>query len=198
MPVKKNLFLVGTLIAVVIFCSWASWASSQTNQKPVLLHFTNKLIETDGQRNASDGTGKIVGKVTNTVGLPLSDITVSIHPITEGMIYGPSFEDVATTDKKGKFKITGLTAGGYIVRATPSSDETYLPNDKFNVTVKSKKTKKVKIKLSAASHASSEYVGSTVCLGCHPKQKDWVDTAHAKTISAPTSETVIAPFGGDF
>jgi len=197
MPVKKYLFLIGTLIAVVIFCSWSSWASSPTNQKPVLLHFTNKLIETDGQRNASDGTGKIVGKVTNTVGLPLSDITVSIQPITEGMIYGPSFEDVATTDKKGKFKITGLTAGGYIVRATPSSDETYLPNDKFNVTVKSKKTKKVKIKLSAASHASSEYVGSTVCLGCHPKQKDWVDTAHAKTISTPTSETVIAPFDGD-
>ena len=197
MPLKKNLFLIGTLIALVIFCSWASWASSPTNQKPVLLHFTSKLIETDGQRNASAGTGKIVGKVTNTDGLPLSDITVSIQTITEGMIYGSSFEDVATTDKKGKFKITSLTPGKYIVRATPSSDEFYLPNDKFNVTVKSKKAKKVKIKLSAASHTSSEYVGSTVCLGCHPKQKDWEDTAHAKTISAPTSETVIAPFGGD-
>src|SRR3989304_8339605 len=197
MPVKKYLFLIGTLIAVVIFCSWSSWASSPTNQKPVLLHFTNKLIETDGQRNASAGTGKIVGKVTNTDGLPLSDITVSIQTITEGMIYGSSFEDVATTDKKRKIKITSLTPGKYIVRATPSSDEFYLPNDKFNVTVKSKKTKKVKIKLSAASHTSSEYVGSTVCLGCHPKQKDWEDTAHAKTISAPTSETVIAPFGGD-
>ena len=86
MPVKKPLFLIGTLIAAVIFCSWASWASSPTNQKPALLHFTNKLIEDDGQRNASAGTGKIVGKVTNTVGLPLSDITVSIQPITEGMI----------------------------------------------------------------------------------------------------------------
>ena len=83
----------------------------------------------------------------------------------------PSFEGVATTDKKGKFKITGLTAGEYIVRATPSSDETYLPNDKFNVPVKSKTTKKVKIKLSAASGATSAYVGSTTCLGCHPDQK---------------------------
>ena len=197
MPVIKYLFLIGALIAVVIFCSWASWASSPTNQKPVLLHFTNKLIETEGQRNASAGTGKIVGKVTNTDELPLSDITVSIQTITEGMIYGSSFEDVATTDKKGKFKITGLTAGEYIFRAAPSSDEFYLPNDKFNVTIKSKKTRNVKIKLSAASHTSSDYVGSTVCLGCHPDQKVWEETAHAKTIRTPTSETVVAPFSED-
>ena len=70
----------------------------------MLLHFTNKLIETEGQRNASAGTGKIVGKVTNTDELPLSDITVSIQTITEGMIYGSSFEDVATTDKKENLK----------------------------------------------------------------------------------------------
>ena len=197
MPVKKPLFLIGTLIAAVIFCSWASWASSPTNQKPALLHFTNKLIEDDGQRNASAGTGKIVGKVTNTDGSPLPDITVSIQLITDGMIYGSSFENVATTNKKGKFKITGLTAGKYIVRATPSSDEFYLPNDKFKVTVKSKKTKKVKIKLSAASDATSAYVGSTPCLGCHPDQKVWEDTAHANTIRTPTSETVVAPFNGD-
>ena len=197
MPIKKPLFLIGTLIAAVIFCSWASWASSPTNQKPALLHFTNKLIEDDGQRNASAGTGKIVGKVTNTDGSPLPDITVSIQLITDGMIYGSSFENVATTNKKGKFKITGLTAGKYIVRATPSSDEFYLPNDKFKVTVKSKKTKKVKIKLSAASDATSAYVGSTTCLGCHPDQKVWEDTAHANTIRTPTSETVVAPFNGD-
>jgi len=197
MPVKKYPFLIGTLIALVIFYSWASWASSPTNQKPVLLHFTNKLIETDGQRNASAGTGKIVGKVTNTDGLPLSDITVSIQTITEGMIYGSSFADVATTDKKGKFKIAGLTAGEYIVRAAPSSDVTYLPNDKFSVTVKPKKTTRIKLKLSASSDATSAYVGSTTCLGCHPDQKAWEDTAHANTIRTPTSETVVAPFSGD-
>jgi predicted CXXCH cytochrome family protein len=179
-----------------MLCSLASWASSPNNPKPVLLHFPNKLIETDGQRDASAGTGKIVGKVTNTDGLPLSEITISIQSLTEETVYGASFEDVITTNNKGKFKIIGLTPGKYIVRATPSSDEFYLANDKFNVTVKSKKTRNVKIKLSAASHADSEYVGSTVCLSCHPQQKDWKGTAHAKTIGTPTSETVVAPFNG--
>src|SRR3989304_1098138 len=197
MPVKKYLFVTGTIIAVVIFCSWSSWAYSPTNQKPVLLHSTNELLDVSEQKNTSPGTGTIVGKISNTDGLSLSDITISLQSLTEETAYGSAFEDVATTDKKGKFKITGLTPGKYIVRATPSSDEFYLPNDKFNVTVKSKKTKKVKIKLSAASHTSSEYVGSTVCLGCHPKQKDWEDTAHTKTINTPTSETVVAPFSGD-
>jgi predicted CXXCH cytochrome family protein len=196
MPVKKYLFLISALIAVVMLCSLASWASSPNNPKPVLLHFPNKLIETDGQRDASAGTGKIVGKVTNTDGLPLSEITISIQSLTEETVYGASFEDVITTNNKGKFKIIGLTPGKYIVRATPSSDEFYLANDKFNVTVKSKKTRNVKIKLSAASHADSEYVGSTVCLSCHPQQKDWKGTAHAKTIGTPTSETVVAPFNG--
>ncbi|MBM4064770.1 MAG: hypothetical protein FJ266_03895 [Planctomycetes bacterium] len=197
MSVKKYLFLISALIAVVMLCSLASWASSPTNQKPAILYFLNKLIETDGQRDASAGTGIIVGKVTNTDGLPLSDVTISIQSLTEETVYGDSFEDVTTTDNKGKFKITGLIPGKYIVRAKPSSDEFYLSNDKFNVTVKSKKTRSVKIKLSAASHADSEYVGSTICLSCHPKQKDWNDTAHAKTISTPTSETVVAPFNGD-
>jgi len=197
MPVKKYLFVTGTIIAVVIFCSWSSWASSPTNQKPVLLHSTNELLDVSEQKNTSPGTGTIVGKISNTDGLSLSDITISIQSLTEETAYGSAFEDVATTDKKGKFKITGLTPGKYIVRATPSSDEFYLPNDKFNVTVKSKKTRNVKIKLSAASHADSEYVGSMVCLSCHPQRKDWKDTAHAKTISTPTSETVVAPFNGD-
>jgi predicted CXXCH cytochrome family protein len=197
MPVKKYLFLIGAVIIVVIFCSWSSWASSPTNQKPAILHLQYNLIETDGQRKATAGSGNIVGKVTNTDGLPLSDIAISIQSLTEEMVYGDSFEDVTTTDKKGKFRITGLTPGKYIVRATPSSDEFYLSNDKFNVVVKSKRTRKIKLKLSAASHADSEYVGSTVCLGCHPQRKDWKDTAHAKTIGTPTSETVVAPFDGD-
>ena len=197
MPVKKYLFLIGALIAVVMFCSWSSWASSPNNQKPTLLPSTNELIGTSLQKDTSTGTGKIKGKVTNTNGLPLSEVTISIQSLTEETVYGDSFEDVTTTNKKGKFKITGLIPGKYIVRATPSSDEFYLSNDKFNVTVKSKKTTKVEIKLSAASHADSEYVGSTVCLGCHPQHKGWKDTAHAKTISTPTSETVVAPFNGD-
>ena len=198
MPVKKYLLSIGTLIVVVISCSWVSWATTPTvNQTPLRLHFTNSLSKTFRQRDAFDGTGKIVGKVTNTDGLPLSEITISIQSLTEETAYGDSFEDVTTTNKKGKFKITGLAPGKYIARATPSSDEFYLSNDKFNVVVKSKKIRNIKIKLSAASHADSEYVGSTVCLGCHPQRKDWKNTAHAKTISTPTSETVVAPFSGD-
>ena len=197
MLTKKHLLMIGALSVIIICWSRASWASSPIKQKSTLLPSTNEFIGTPLRKDTSTGTGKTNGKVTNTDGLPLSDITISIQLLTEETIYGSAFEDVAITDKKGKFKITGLTPGKYIVRATPSSDEFYLPNDKFNVTVKSKKTKKVKIKLSAASHTSSEYVGSTVCLGCHPKQKDWEDTAHTKTINTPTSETVVAPFSGD-
>lgn len=178
---------MGALIAIAMFCSRTSWASSPTNQKPVLLHITKKLIETDGQRNASASSEKIVVKATNTTGLSLSDITVSIQTITEGMIYGSSFEDVATTDKKNKLKITGLIVGEYIVRASPSSNKTYLPNDKFSVTVKPKKTRSIKIKLSASLDATSVYVGSTTCLVCHPDQKDWEDTAHSNTTAGTTN-----------
>jgi hypothetical protein len=186
--------MIGTLSVIIICCSHVSWASSPINQKSTLLTSTYELIGTSLQKGTSTGTGKIDGKVTNTDGLPLSDMIISIQFLTEETAYGSAFEDVATTDKKGKFEITGLTPGKYIVRATPSSDEFYLPNDKFNVTVKSNKTKKIKIKLSAASHTSSEYVGSTVCLGCHPEHEG---TAHATTIRTPTSETVVAPFRGD-
>ena len=197
MLIKKHLLIIGALSVIIICCSRASWASSPINQKSTLLPSTNELIGTSLQKDSSIGSGKIDGKVTNTDGLPLSDMTISIQLLTEETIYGSAFEDVATTDKKGKFKITGLEPGEYIVRATPPSDEFYLTNDKFNVTVKSKKTKKIKIKLSAASHTSSEYVGSTVCLGCHPEHKGWKDTAHATTIRTPSSETVVAPFNGD-
>lgn len=194
---KKHLLMIGMLSVIIICCPRASWASSPINQKSTLLSSTSELIGTSLQKGTSTDTGKIKGKVTNTEGLPLSDITISIQLLTEETVYGSAFEDVATTDKKGKFKITGLTPGIYIVRATPPSDEIYLPNDKFNVTVKSNKTKKIKIKLSAASHTSSEYVGSTVCLGCHPEHKGWEVTAHAATIRTPTSETVVAPFNGN-
>ena len=197
MFVKKHLLTISTLSAIVIFCSYSSWASSPVNQMLVLLRPTDELIKTSGQRDSSTATGKIDGKVTDTSGLPLSGITISLQPLTEETTYGSTFEDVAVTDKRGKFKITGLAPGKYIVRASPPSDEFYLPNDKFNVTVKSKKTKKVKIKLSAASHISSEYVGSVVCLGCHPNQNDWKDTAHANTILPPADETVVAPFLGN-
>ncbi|HHT9136704.1 MAG TPA: cytochrome c3 family protein [Candidatus Wunengus sp. YC60] len=197
MFVKKYLLMIGAVSAIVIFYSRTLWASTPIIQRPSLLHSSTELYEAPEQRHVSASTGRIVGKVTNTDGLPLSDITVSVQSLTEETTYGSDFEDAAITDKKGKFKIAGLTPGKYIVRATPSSDEFYLPNDKFGVTVKSKKTKNIKIKLSAASHADSEYAGSTVCLSCHPQQKDWKDTAHAKTIGTPTSETVVAPFNGD-
>lgn len=197
MLTKKHLFMIGALSAIIVCFSHASWASSLINQKSTLLPSTNELIGTSLRKDTSTGSGKIDGKVTNTDGLPLSDITISIQLLTEETAYRSAFEDVATTDKKGKFEIAGLTPGKYIVRATPPSDEIYLPNDKFNVTVKSNKTKKVKIKLSAASHTSSEYVGSTVCLGCHPEHKGWEVTAHAITIRTPNSETVVAPFRGD-
>lgn len=197
MLTEKHLLVIGALSVIIIFCSHALWASSPINQKSTLLPSTNELIGTSLQKDTSTGTGKINGKVTNTDGQPLSDITISIQSLTEETTYGSAFEDVATTNKKGKFKITGLAPGKYIVRATPSSDEFYLPNDKFSVKVKSGKKKRVKIKLSSSSHPVSEYVGSTVCLSCHPDNKDWQETAHAKTIQTPASDTIVAPFNGN-
>ena len=197
MVAKKHLLMIGALNAIIMCSTCASWASTSVIQRPLRLHSPNGLSEILGQRNASTGLGKITGKVTNTDGLPLSDITISIQSLNKDTTYGSGFEDIATTDKKGKFKITGLTPDTYIVRATPSSDESYLPNDKFNVTVKQKKIKRIKIKLSASIPTGSEYVGSMTCLTCHLNQKEWANTAHAKTISTPTSETVAAPFNGE-
>lgn len=147
------------------------------------------------KNNSSSNKGKIVGKITDTAGKNISNVTISIQEITHGMTYGNLFEDMTTTDKKGKFTIQDIAPGNYIVRATPS-DNTYLPNDKIGVKVKNKKKKNIKIKLSSASEASSGYVGSAICLGCHPDQKDWQDTAHAKTLQTPDSDTVVAPFDG--
>ncbi len=192
----KYLLISGTLSACAVFCPLTSRAAYPVNQNPLMhAHSENEFHVPSQQQNTPAGT--IVGKVTNTDKLPLSDITIGIQSLTEDTRYGSGFEDVATTDKKGNFKITGLLPGDYIVRATPSSDEFYLPNDKFMVTVKPKKTKKIGIKLSAASHTSSKYAGSAVCLGCHPDEEDWNETAHATSIRTPTSKTVAAPFYGD-
>ena len=194
MLVKKYLLLTGILNAVFISCSWAS---TQDNQELILSNSTNELIQTSEKKNTAPGTGKIVGKVINTDGLPLPDIIISIQPLTKESIYGSDFEDVDTTDNKGQFEISDLITGRYIVRATPPSDEFYLTNDKFNVKVRSNQTTKIALKLSAASHTDSKYAGSTVCLACHPNHIDWKKTAHAKTIQTPTAESVVAPFNGD-
>ncbi|HHT9106558.1 MAG TPA: multiheme c-type cytochrome, partial [Candidatus Wujingus californicus] len=77
------------------------------------------------------------------------------------------------------------------------SDESYISNDKFDVKVKSGKTTKVKIKLSASSNLNYGYIGSASCLNCHPSESNWQDTAHANTILPPSSETIVAPFDGE-
>ncbi|WP_347273296.1 cytochrome c3 family protein [Candidatus Kuenenia sp.] len=194
---RKHLSVLSILSAIVVFLPMVWGASTFGSRIPAVLPPAKGSNSIFLQKSTSKETGKIVGKVTNTDRSPLSDITISIQSLTEETTYGSAFEDVATTNKKGKFKITGIAPGKYIVRATPSSDEFYLPNDKFSVKVKSGKKKSVKIKLSSSSHPDSEYVGSTVCLSCHPDNKDWQQTAHAKTIQTPASDTIVAPFNGD-
>ncbi|MCF6152044.1 MAG: hypothetical protein E3K38_07075 [Candidatus Kuenenia stuttgartiensis] len=199
MLIRKHLSMLSVLIAIVVSFPMVSGASAFVYQMmPMALSSANGSNSIFLQKSTSKETGKIVGKVTSTDGQPLTDITISIQTLTEETAYGSAFEDMATTNKKGKFKIKNLAPGKYIVRATPLSDEFYLPNDKFSVKVKSGKKKSVKIKLSSSSHPDSEYVGSTVCLGCHPDNKDWQETAHAKTIQTPASDTVVAPFSGNF
>lgn len=193
---KKHTLTICSFSIVVTFCFWTSLTSTPVISAPTPRYPTNQSFETLYQKDAID-TGKIIGKVTNTDRKPLSNVPISIQPLSEEKNYGSSFEDAAVTDSKGRFRITGLAPGKYVIRATPPSDEFYLPNDKFNVTVKSKKSKKVIIKLSASSHADSQYVGSDVCLTCHPEQKGWKKSAHANTILTPTSKTVAAPFLGN-
>ncbi len=194
---KRHFLTICTFNIVVTLSSWTSWASTSVSPTSTLQYFTNEFRETPQQKDTVSDTGKITGKVTSTNRQPLSGITISIQSLSKEMIYGSSFEDVAVTDNKGRFKITGLVPGTYIIRATPPSDEFYLPNDKFNATVKPKKSKKIMIILSASSHPNSKYVGNETCLTCHPEQKGWKKSAHATTIRTPTSKTVIAPFLGD-
>ena len=83
---KKHLLMISILSAAIVFYFQVSWASSPANQRFVPLHSSNRLINTSKQQNTSSSNGKIVGKIINTDGLPLSDITISIQSLTEETI----------------------------------------------------------------------------------------------------------------
>jgi hypothetical protein len=77
---KNHLLILGIISSVFISCSVASWASSlSVNQRPAPLHAANESMRIAGQRDSSTATGKIDGKVTDTGGLPLSGITISLQ-----------------------------------------------------------------------------------------------------------------------
>ncbi|HHT9111331.1 MAG TPA: multiheme c-type cytochrome [Candidatus Brocadiaceae bacterium] len=196
MAAKRYVWVVAVLCAFVNAYHSTAWADSQNGSGHVTAQSSNEFVKI-----LPDGkvlNGKIMGKVLNTKGAPLSGITISIQPITDEMIYDETtFVDKAVTTTKGSFKISNLATGEYIVRATPPSDVSYLPNDVFKVKVEPKKTTQVILKLSAASPANAAYLGSKVCLSCHPDQKGWKKTAHANTIQSPSPKTVVAPFSGD-
>lgn len=157
-----------------------------------------ELRETQVQAQSSSEKGEIVGKVRDTSGKPLADITISIQALTRGTPYGYAFEEVTTTDKKGKFRITNISLGTYVVRATPSSDESYLPNDEVIAINSTRKSHRIRLKLSSSIPSGALYVGSEVCLGCHGEYKEWKQTAHANYIRTNiTSDTVVAPFNGE-
>ncbi|MEK6559858.1 MAG: carboxypeptidase-like regulatory domain-containing protein, partial [Planctomycetota bacterium] len=109
MITRKHLLLTSALCMIIAFCCSVSQASTL-------------------KKYGSGNTGSIKGKVTNTAGSPLPNIPISIQLLTKETIYGTDFEEAATTDKNGKFKITGLASGNYIARAGPSTDASYLAN----------------------------------------------------------------------
>lgn len=157
-----------------------------------------ELKEMRPRAQPSPDTGEIVGKVLDTSGAALADITISIQALKKTTPYGSAFEDVATTDKKGKFRITNISRGTYLVRATPSSYESYLPNDDVITINSTKKPNRIRLKLSSSIPAGALYVGSEVCLGCHGEYKGWKQTAHANYIRTNiTPDTVAAPFAGE-
>lgn len=192
---KKYGCVVVFVCLVMNVCCGIAWADSLNGTGQAASRSSYKFSNMLPDSKAS--SGKITGKVLNTRGTPLSNITISIQPITDEMVYGTTFEDKAVTTKTGSFKISNLAPGKYIVRATPPSNSAYLTNDIFKVKVKSETTAKVILKLSAAAPANADYVGSRVCLGCHPEQKGWKKTAHANTIQSPSPKSVVAPFSGD-
>ncbi|MFO0794730.1 MAG: multiheme c-type cytochrome [Candidatus Brocadiaceae bacterium] len=186
-------YAVAVLCVFINVCCDAVRADALNGTGRDVSHESTKILPDSKASN-----GKITGKVLNTRGKPLSGITISILPITDEMIYDETtFVDKAVTTSTGSFKINNLTPGEYIVRATPPTDVSYLPNDVFKVKVESLKTTQVNLKLSAASPVGANYVGSKVCLGCHPEQKGWTKTAHALTILKPSQKSVVAPFKGD-
>ncbi|OHB85747.1 MAG: hypothetical protein A3J73_01360 [Planctomycetes bacterium RIFCSPHIGHO2_02_FULL_38_41] len=196
MPIRNAVTICVLVSFVILYCG-ISRASNKPDQKFLTYTQTKAVLKTTIIKNTSSGTGSISGKIKNTSGNPLSNITISIQQQSVETPYGSAFEEMATTDSNGRFKINNLTTGDYIVLADPTSDESYISNDKFGVKVKSGKTTKVKIKLSASSNLNYGYIGSVSCLNCHPSESNWQDAAHANTILPPSSETVVAPFDGE-
>ncbi|HHT9105551.1 MAG TPA: carboxypeptidase-like regulatory domain-containing protein, partial [Candidatus Wujingus californicus] len=129
MPIRNPVIICVVVSFAILYCR-ISEASNKPEQE--LLTYTQTKI-----KNTSSSTGSISGKITNTSGNPLSNITISIQQQSVETPYGSSFEEMAITDSNGKFKINNLTTGDYIVRADPPSDESYISNDKFDVKVKS-------------------------------------------------------------
>lgn len=196
MAVKKFVWIVAVLFTFLNACYSMLWADSLNGSGNVNAQSSNDFIKILSDGKVSNG--KIIGKVLNTKGVPLSGITISIQLITDEMIYDETtFVNKAVTTNTGRFKINNLSPGEYIVRATPPEGVSYLPNDVFKVNVELTKITKVILKLSAAVPVNAKYVGSNVCLSCHPEKKGWKKTAHANTIQLPSLKSVVAPFPGD-
>ena len=76
---KNYLLTIVPISMIAISCSAVSWASTPVNQRPAPLHAANESMRIAGQRNYSTAAGNIDGKVTDTGGLPLSGITISLQ-----------------------------------------------------------------------------------------------------------------------
>src|SRR3989338_5265069 len=136
MPIRNAVTICVLVSFVILYCG-ISRASNKPDQKFLTYTQTKAVLKTTIIKNTSSGTGSISGKIKNTSGNPLSNITISIQQQSVETPYGSAFEEMATTDSNGRFKINNLTTGDYIVLADPTSDEYYISNDKFGVKVKS-------------------------------------------------------------
>ncbi|HKR01112.1 MAG TPA: carboxypeptidase-like regulatory domain-containing protein [Pyrinomonadaceae bacterium] len=129
-PARKSLLLFFCLL----FCSWSMARAQDEPQR----------IAADA-RAGSQRDNSITGRVTGEDGRPLSDVSVNVYALYSR---APGSPQTDSTDGEGRFRVTGLSPGIYVVQASlpgyvlspggltdGSTPQYYRPGDAANLTL---------------------------------------------------------------